>query len=79
MPSMQHVAWILDSGASIHKCSNGDLMHTIYKLDTPVHIHLPDGSCKSVACVGMKSSGEQTYFVERSFVCTWPHSVIFYL
>lgn len=52
IPSMERTAWIIDSGASTHVCCDKEILHTIYRLNTPIKVHLPDGSSREVMVAG---------------------------
>ena len=42
--ALRHDEWILDSGATEHMCSEETVLHDLYTLQHPIHVHLPDGS-----------------------------------
>lgn len=52
VPSMEKSIWIIDSGASAHVCCSKELLHTTYKLERPVIVHLPDSATKRVSVAG---------------------------
>ncbi|KAL0435616.1 UNVERIFIED_CONTAM: Retrovirus-related Pol polyprotein from transposon RE1 [Sesamum radiatum] len=45
--------WIIDSGATNHICANIALFQSFIKTSYTHFIHLPDGSKKSVSCIGV--------------------------
>ncbi|KAL2225452.1 UNVERIFIED_CONTAM: hypothetical protein Sindi_2950900 [Sesamum indicum] len=46
-------SWILDTGATNHICTNLNLFHSLVVPSQPKHVHLPDGTYKTAAYVGI--------------------------
>lgn len=73
LPNMKKTTWIIDSWASSHICCNPDLLHTTYKLDSPIVIYLPDGTSKSVAYAGMARVSKEITLINVLIVCSRLH------
>lgn len=52
MDAISSHQWILDSGASVHICSDEKLLKSVRKLDQEQKVFLPDGSAQVVQFVG---------------------------
>lgn len=76
LSSMEKNAWIIDSGASKHICSDPLLMHTTYKLDKSVEVHLPDGSLKAVVSARKVKLNKDILLVDVLYIPGFTHNLL---
>lgn len=67
----------MDSGASIHICSNPELMVTTFRLREEVKIHLPYGSSKPVHYGGKVKLNEHIVLENVLYVLGFTHDLIY--
>lgn len=76
LPSMAKTGWIIDSGASSHICSNVDMMVSIYRLEIPINVHLPDGSSKVVTHGGNARVSKNIFLKDVLLVHGFTHNLM---
>lgn len=76
VPSMERDKWIIDSGASIHICTNPDLLTTIIELENPVRIHLPNGAYRIMSYAGTSRVNRNLVLTDVLFVPEFTQNLI---
>lgn len=76
VPSTEHATWIIDSGATTHVCYDREMLHTIYRLERPVTIHLPDGSLRQVTVGGKVQLNKDIILEDVLFVPGFTHNLL---
>lgn len=76
VPSMERDVWIIDYDASVHICSNPDLLTSTFELDKPARIRLPDGTSKSVSYGGTAQLNKDLVLTEVLYVPEFTHNLI---
>lgn len=74
--SMSKDAWIIDSGASDHICSDLELFHSIYRLSKPVKMHLPDGSTQTVGSAGKVKLNKDIKLIDVLYIQGFTHNLL---
>lgn len=76
LPNMAKTSWIIDSGASSHICSNMDMMVSTYRLENPINVHIPDGSCKVATYGGDARVSKDIFLKDVLLVHGFTHNLL---
>lgn len=73
----QMIEWIVDTGASDHMISGSSMLNCTYKLETPIHIGLPDETIQTVTEAGIMRISKAVELKDILVVPGFKHNLLY--